>query len=355
MFTRSAPRRILSTSNRPFRQTSHRHFICQHNMYRIPLAIILPFPIEPVCHYMTTRTEMSTTTTSHATSDAYAVPPFTSATGSSINADEVAKFSASSSEWWDESGEFAMLHKMNPIRSAFIRRAVDTYHQRKDLQDSAAADRPSLAGLEVCDVGCGGGLLSESLCRMGGRVTAVDASRENILIASAHKVNDSSLDTLQYVHTSAESMLESGKRFDLVCSLEVVEHVDEPQRFVETLCSLLKPNGLLVMSTMNRTALSYFLTIAMAEYALGWIRRGTHDWNKYLSPAELSDLIIRSRDVSGNNIASDTATSSSTTSSLAGMTIRSINGMIYNPLTVKWSLDENNTNVNYILCAQKNA
>ena len=273
------------------------------------------------------RTRSYTTTASTTASSSPPLPPrpltsqaspITGASGSSIDAAEVSKFSAMSHTWWDTAGEFTLLHRMNPTRLQFIRSHTTAHLLPAALSRSVVGEGVwPLRGLDVLDVGCGGGLLSESLCRLGGRVVGVDASAPNIAIATQHALLDPAFAasvsacasasasassqsassgsdaSLVYRCQTAEQLLASSEpspQFDVVCSLEVVEHVANPQQFVSTLNALVRPGGLLFISTINRTALSWALTIGLAEYALGWVSRGTHEWNKYVTVEELRGL-----------------------------------------------------------------
>jgi len=208
---------------------------------------------------------------------------------SSINPSEIAHFSRLSSQWWDETGEFSFLHKMNPVRMQFIReKLLETARDERD--EDLIPSFNALQGLDVLDVGCGGGLLSETLARLGAKTLGVDASNSNIAIAKHHAALDPALaqsQTLSYLHTSAESLLSSPKRYDVVCSMEVLEHVDNPSGFLSTCAELLKPSGHLFLSTISRTPLAYILTILLAEDILGKVAKGTHTYSKFITPSEL--------------------------------------------------------------------
>lgn len=217
----------------------------------------------------------------------------TIATATTVNADEIAHFSKLSEHWWDEQGEFKMLHRMNPVRVQFIRdRVVRT------RQDEGMPDARDLRGLNALDIGCGGGLLSESLARLGANTLAIDASEANIRIATAHSSQDPLFNasssvahkTLAYRHATSHDLVEEGKQFDLVCSLEVIEHVDNPAGFLESCAALVKPGGHLVLSTIARTPLAYFMTIFMAERVLGIVTPGTHSYSKYVNASELLEF-----------------------------------------------------------------
>lgn len=192
---------------------------------------------------------------------------------------EIAQFEALADKWWDAEGPFRMLHRIGPPRLEYIRDAA-TRH----LGLEATARRP-YARLQCLDVGCGGGLIAEPLARLGGTVTAIDPAAKNIE-AARHHAENSGLD-IDYQAVTAESLAEAGQTYDLVTCLEVVEHVPDPHAFVATLARLIRPGGLLVMSTLNRTPKSYALAIVGAEYVLGWLPRGTHDWTRFVTPDEL--------------------------------------------------------------------
>lgn len=188
---------------------------------------------------------------------------------SSVSKSEVSKFSALSSKWWDKKGEFKLLHQMNPIRLRYIRNHVGM---------TTRGETP-LRGKRVLDVGCGGGILSEPLARLGAHVTGIDASLESIRVASKHaELNELKID---YQHITAENLK---SKFDVVCALEIIEHVENQKEFIKSLVDLLNVNGMLFISTINKTLLSKFLTIYMAEYVLQLVPKNTHDYSKYISP-----------------------------------------------------------------------
>ncbi|KAH8093289.1 ubiquinone biosynthesis O-methyltransferase [Cristinia sonorae] len=227
---------------------------------------------------------------------------------STVNADEIAHFSRLSSLWWDETGEFGMLHKMNPVRMQFIKEKL--LEIRREETDDDVEEGTVLRGLDVLDVGCGGGLLSESLARMGATTLGIDASESNIAIASLHASADPSLDItsaalsassshlypgvkgkgrLVYENTSVENLLarRGPASFDVVCFMEVLEHVDNPRAFLDSCAQLVKPGGHLFLSTIARNPLSYFLTIFTAEKLLRFVEPGTHTYSKYVNPSEI--------------------------------------------------------------------
>ncbi|EKM50451.1 uncharacterized protein PHACADRAFT_104382 [Phanerochaete carnosa HHB-10118-sp] len=216
---------------------------------------------------------------------------------STINQDEIAHFSKLSALWWDERGEFQMLHRMNPVRMKFIREKMMAL---EDDLDALVTEAEVLQGRAVLDVGCGGGLLSESLARMGAKTLGIDASSSNISIASLHASADPFLDSssskqgkrkgsLTYKHTSVEDLLaEYGPAsFDVVCSMEVLEHVDNPRGFLHSCAQLVKPSGHLFLSTIARTPLAYLITIFAAEDVMQRVSKGTHTYSKYVNPGEL--------------------------------------------------------------------
>ncbi|KAF5316585.1 hypothetical protein D9619_006515 [Psilocybe cf. subviscida] len=283
----------------------------------------------------------------------------------SVNLDEIAHFSKLSSEWWDERGEFAFLHKMNPVRVRFIREKLLEVAQHENPEfESTSGGAELLSGLDVLDVGCGGGLLSESLARLGANTTGIDASEANIAIATLHASADprispaSPSSPLSYLHAPAESLLPQPKRYDVVCSMEVLEHVENPAGFLSTCAQLVKPGGHLFLSTMSRTPLAYFLTILMAENVLRQVTPGTHTYSKYIKPSELVQFFreYQSPPPSPQSLADaqqqfQNATLSSTTSALGKPWITTppsstylnrmeaeLRGLIYNPLQAGWIL-----------------
>lgn len=244
---------------------------------------------------------------------------------SSLKAAEAAKFAAMADTWWDHEGPFKPLHLMNPTRIGFIRSAL-CQHFRKDPNSS----RP-FQGLRIIDVGCGGGLLCEPLSRMGARVTGIDAVEKNINIALLHAVRDPVTASIDYRCTTAEQLVQQREHFDAVISLEVIEHVADPQEFVKSLAELTVDNGAVFISTINRTIRSYFMAIVAAEYILGWLPRGTHDWSNLITPVELVLLIKR-----------------------ASISVHEVAGLVYDPLRNDWRLSDD-TDVNYIAFGVKHS
>lgn len=276
-------------------------------------------------------------------------------TSSSVNPDEISHFSKLSAHWWDERGEFEFLHKMNPVRMSFVRQKL-----LEAARDDGVDSDPThvLAGLDVLDVGCGGGLLSESLARLGANTLGIDASENNIGIARQHASTDPKLapaspnSRLIYQHTTAEALLEQPKRFDVVCSMEVLEHVDNPASFLSTCAELVRPGGHLFLSTISRTPLAYFLTILMAEGVLRKVTSGTHTYSKYIKPSELIQFFedYRSPTPSTAGLSKDSSTladhlKSSTrpwitrrSDSYLPRTQAEVRGLIYNPVFGNWIL-----------------
>ncbi len=238
---------------------------------------------------------------------------------STVDPDEIARFSAMADSWWDPEGDFAPLHKLNPVRLAFIRDAACARFGR-----DAQAPQP-LKGLRVVDVGCGGGLLCEPMARLGASVTGVDASERNVGVARVH-AERSGL-AIDYRTATAEALANAGARFDIVLALEIVEHVSDLRAFVDACSALLAPGGVTVYSTINRTLKSLALAKIGAEYVLRWLPAGTHDWRKFVRPSELAGELRRN-----------------------GLTVEEIAGVVYNPVNGKWTLGRD-LDVNYMLRA----
>lgn len=240
---------------------------------------------------------------------------------STVDKEDVERFSRIAEEWWDENGKFRPLHRINPMRLAYIRDQACTHYQRDTQQ------MKSLAGLTLLDIGCGGGLLSEPFARLGAKVTAIDASDKNIKVASLHS-RKMGID-IDYRCTTPELLCrESSTAYDIVLALEIVEHVADVAEFLRACTKLVKPGGVLFMSTLNRTLKSYALAIAGAEYILRWLPRGTHNWKQFLKPSELCSGLRKE-----------------------GMTVSHMTGMAFNPISNTWHLDERDLGVNYLLTA----
>lgn len=239
----------------------------------------------------------------------------------SVDPEEIARFSALSAEWWNPTGSFRPLHRFNPVRLGFIRDSIAAHYGRE-----ATAEGP-LAGLRLLDIGCGGGLVAEPMARLGAGVVGVDASEKNIGVAKLHAA-ESGL-SIDYRCTSAEALADAGEQFDVVLALEVVEHVADPAGFFRALGPMVKPGGLLIAATLNRTPKAYALAIIGAEYVLRWLPQGTHDWKKFLKPHELAKLM---RD--------------------AGLSVTQVAGATYAPLSERWSITRD-TGVNYLMVAEK--
>ena len=242
-------------------------------------------------------------------------------TTSTIDPAEVAKFSAIAAEWWDPSGKFAPLHKFNPVRLGFIRAEAAAHFGR---------DRRSLRpfeGLSLLDIGCGGGLLSEPMARLGFAITGADASERNIGTARAHAAQ-SGLE-IDYRATTAEALVEEGRSFDLVLNMEVVEHVADVSAYLAACTALVKPGGLTLVATLNKTLKSLALAKIGAEYVLGWLPRGTHDWNRFIPPAELKASLQES-----------------------GLTVLKTQGVSFDPLGWDWKLSSD-VDVNYMVVGKR--
>lgn len=202
---------------------------------------------------------------------------------STIDKEDVARFSARAAEWWDERGKFRVLHKFNPVRLAYIRDKAAAHFGRE------AKTRRPFEGLRLLDIGCGGGLLSEPMARLGFSVVGADASEANVKTAAAH-AGEMGL-AIDYRAATAEQLTADGEKFDAILNMEVVEHVADLHLFLGACAQLLKPGGMMIVATLNRTLKSFALAKVGAEYVLGWLPRGTHDWNKFVTPAELREAL----------------------------------------------------------------
>ena len=202
------------------------------------------------------------------------------ATGDTVDSTEVARFAAHSATWWDPRGSFRPLHRLNPARLDFIRRNLVVHFDR----DSRSLT--PFEGLSLADIGCGGGLIAEPMARLGFTVTAIDADELAVAVARDHAATGGL--AIEYRSEAAEALVAAGRSFDVVLALEIVEHVPDPGAFLAACGALLKPGGAFIGATLNRTPQSYALAIVGAEYLLGWLPRGTHDWNRFLRPSEFA-------------------------------------------------------------------
>lgn len=243
-------------------------------------------------------------------------------TQSTVNPAEVAKFEAMAAEWWDPQGKFKPLHMLNPCRLDYITAQIAAEFDR-DLSSPLP-----FAGLRLLDIGCGGGLLSEPMARLGATVVGADAAPRNIPVAQVHAAQ-SGLD-IDYRHTTAEDLAAAGEQFDVVLNMEVVEHVADPLAFLQACQTLLKSGGLMVCSTLNRNPKSFAMAIVGAEWVMRWLPKGTHDWSKFITPDELFDLLTR-----------------------AGLSPVDRKGMVFNPITWRWSLSARDLSVNYVTTSVK--
>ena len=238
-----------------------------------------------------------------------------------INREEIQKFSDLADEWWDVNGKFKPLHMFNPIRIEYITEKIKQEFNLINRNNNFLKD------LKILDIGCGGGLISEPLARLGGEVTGIDASEKNIKVAKLHSKKNNL--NINYLNKSPEQ-LNNSEKFDIVLNLEVVEHVENVDLYIKSCSNLLKKNGIMFTATLNRTIISYIKAIVGAEYLLRWLPIGTHDWNKFIKPEELEKKL-----------------------SLANFCTIDVKGLEFNPLFSKWKKSDN-LSVNYIICSKRN-
>lgn len=239
-----------------------------------------------------------------------------------IDPAEVAKFEAMAAEWWDPNGKFKPLHLMNPCRLDYITTQISAEFDRN------LAGTAPFAGLRILDIGCGGGLLSEPMARLGATVVGADAAPRNIPVAQVH-AEQSGL-RIDYRHTTAEDLAAAGEQFDVVLNMEVVEHVADPLAYLTACQQLLKPGGLMICSTLNRNPKSFVMAIIGAEWVMRWLPKGTHDWAKFITPDELYALIRQ-----------------------AGLDPVDKKGMVFNPVSWRWGLSDRDLSVNYVTASVK--
>lgn len=239
-----------------------------------------------------------------------------------VDPSEVAKFEAMAAEWWDPKGKFKPLHLMNPCRLDYITRQIAGEFGR----DLAQAE--PFKGLRLLDIGCGGGLLSEPMARLGATVIGADAAPRNIPVAQVH-AQQSGLE-IDYRNITAEELASAGEQFDVVLNMEVVEHVADPLAYLTACQQLLKPGGLMICSTINRNPKSFAMAIVGAEYIMRWLPKGTHEWNKFITPDELYGLITD-----------------------AGLTPVDRKGFVFNPISWQWSISDRDLSVNYVTASTK--
>ncbi|MBU2992279.1 bifunctional 2-polyprenyl-6-hydroxyphenol methylase/3-demethylubiquinol 3-O-methyltransferase UbiG [Octadecabacter sp. 1_MG-2023] len=247
-----------------------------------------------------------------------------SAAQTTVDPKEIAKFEAMAADWWDLEGKFKPLHMLNPTRLDYITRQIASEYDR-DLSADAPFD-----GLRILDIGCGGGLLCEPMARLGATIVGADAAAGNIPVAQVH-AEQSGL-KIDYRHTTAEDMAAAGEQFDVVLNMEVVEHVADPLSYLTACHDLLKPNGLHICSTINRNPKSFGMAIIGAEFIMRWLPKGTHEWNKFITPDELFGLLQQ-----------------------AGLTPVDRKGFKFDFLGWSWSISDTDLSVNYVTASVKPA
>ncbi len=248
------------------------------------------------------------------------LPEGQTASGITVDADEVAFFARIADSWWDPTGPFKPLHQLNPTRLLYIRQQVEAHFRIK------AGEKRPFASLRLLDIGCGGGLISEPMARLGADVVAVDASDKNIKTASLHAAQGGL--EIDFRHTTAEALADAGEKFDVIVNMEVVEHVADVNEYLSACRALMKPEGIMLLSTINRTPKAYLFAIIGAEHVLRWLPVGAHDWNKFLKPEELADFL------QANNMKANSPT-----------------GYVFSPFGQKWRLSDHDVSVNYAMSA----
>ena len=237
-----------------------------------------------------------------------------------INKEEIQKFSSLAEEWWDVKGKFKPLHMFNPIRIEYITQMIKKHFKISDKKINPFNE------LKILDIGCGGGLISEPMARLGANVTGIDASEKNIKVAQLHSEENNL--KINYINSSPERLKEK-EEFDIILNLEIIEHVEDVELYIHSCSKLLKKGGLMFTATLNRTVVSYIKAIIGAEYILKWLPIGTHDWNKFIRPEELEKKL-----------------------SIASFKTIEVKGLEFNPLNKKWKKSDN-LSVNYIICSSK--
>lgn len=240
-----------------------------------------------------------------------------------VDAKEIGIFAKDSSHWWDVNGPFRPLHRLNPVRLSYIKEQICAHYERDTM------DLKPFKGLSILDVGCGGGLICEPMARLGGNVTGIDADGNAIAVARLH-AEDGGL-AIDYHGISTDDLISKKQKFDVVLALEIVEHVADVDKFVEHCVDICKPGGLILFSTLNRTPKSFLLGKIAAEYVLGWVPKGTHDWKKFLKPSELSRAIRQ-----------------------AGGQVDNLRGMVFDPMKRDFKLSDD-VDVNYFVAVRKPA
>ena len=238
-----------------------------------------------------------------------------------IDPSEIEKFTALAEEWWNPNGKFHTVHAFNAARRDFLFDRIARHFGR------TAAAKDGLDGLSILDVGCGAGLLCEPLAARGAEVVGIDATARNIEIARWHAAQGGH--AIHYRHALAEDVVETGERYDVVLNMEVIEHVSDPARLMQDCARLVKPGGMMVVATLNRTLRSFGIAIVGAEYILGWLPKGTHDWRRFLKPAEIEAMLTPS-----------------------GLAVTELAGASFSPLSKRWRISRD-PSVNYLMVATR--